>query len=390
MNLHRVVSSRIASRSLARLVLKKDIQTYTGNGPKLASDKLAPSTPSPKVDINNVDAGRLLSYVLLTASRKDEIPNIQYSNEPNSITSSFYTPNPNVKSYYGTNRFVEYIPGNSPIVLAAPHGGFLMPENVADRPSLPGVRLLNDLNTHEIAKDLTERLGLYGKRPHLIVCHLNRRKVDVNRDIHEYPFSSSEAAHTWLEYHRLVEIATKQVERSFGRGLYIDLHGQKHPEKWIELGYLVHASDLDRLNEHSASGTVSQSSSLRGLSGRRNHFLDLIRGPNSLGGLFERKAYKTVPSPSIPSPNGGQYYRGGYCLQRHTSLSIDGVQIELPAHLRRGSMEIRNKLVNDMADIINHFVSRHYPMTGQEVENFALRSHYPLPLSREYPNELYV
>ncbi|KAK9763197.1 hypothetical protein K7432_010355 [Basidiobolus ranarum] len=160
-------------------------------------------------------------------------------------------------------------------------------------------------------------------------------------------------------------------------------------EKWIELGYLVHGNELDTLDKYSnTASTIGRTSSLRGLNTHGSNFLDLIRGPNSLGGLFEKKSYKAVPSPSIPSPNGGLYYRGGYCLQRHTSQSIDGVQIELPAHLRRGSLEVRSQLVNDMAEIVDHFVNQHYPMVKQKMSNFV--KPYPLRLNREYTNELYV
>lgn len=37
------------------------------------------------------------------------------------------------QSYFGRNDYVEYIPGELPVVLSAPHGGSLEPEEIAPR-----------------------------------------------------------------------------------------------------------------------------------------------------------------------------------------------------------------------------------------------------------------
>ena len=37
------------------------------------------------------------------------------------------------QSYFGRNSYVEYIAGNSPVILSAPHGGLLTPSSIPDR-----------------------------------------------------------------------------------------------------------------------------------------------------------------------------------------------------------------------------------------------------------------
>ena len=36
-------------------------------------------------------------------------------------------------SYFGKDKYIQYIAGNSPIILSAPHGGYLVPSTFPDR-----------------------------------------------------------------------------------------------------------------------------------------------------------------------------------------------------------------------------------------------------------------
>lgn len=50
----------------------------------------------------------------------------------------------------------------------------------------------------------------------------------------------------------------------------------------------------------------------------------------------------TVPSPAFKSPNGGNYYSGGFITKTYGSKNcpdhrISAIQIELPYHLRKNS-----------------------------------------------------
>ncbi len=65
------------------------------------------------------------------------------------IAAAFAADEPDSKAVFGTQRYVEYIPGELPLVISAPHGGLLKPKSVADRTY--GV-VDADANTQDLAR----------------------------------------------------------------------------------------------------------------------------------------------------------------------------------------------------------------------------------------------
>ncbi len=91
-----------------------------------------------------------------------------------------YTPS---KTYWGRNNYVQYIAGDLPIVISSPHGGYLRPSEIPDRTY--GV-LAADTNSQEYTLEVAHYLKkLTGRRPHVIINRLHRRKLDANRAIQE-------------------------------------------------------------------------------------------------------------------------------------------------------------------------------------------------------------
>ena len=81
---------------------------------------------------------------------------------------------------WGRENYIEYKAGSLPIVLSAPHGGSLTP---AELPELQGVSIGGDLKTIELAEAISDGLlSLAGRRPHLVFCHVYRKRLECNRD----------------------------------------------------------------------------------------------------------------------------------------------------------------------------------------------------------------
>src|SRR3954471_21893762 len=84
------------------------------------------------------------------------------------------------QSVFAEHHYVEYIPGDLPLVVSSPHGGRETPDDIPDRTS--GVVEM-DANTQERARALADvvhaRTGHY---MHLIVSRLHRKKLDPNRE----------------------------------------------------------------------------------------------------------------------------------------------------------------------------------------------------------------
>ena len=267
------------------------------------------------------------------------------------------------QNYFGRRDYIEYIPGELPLILASAHGGRLVPNEIPDR-SYGVVR--NDLNSLELTLEMRQALiDLTGQAPHVILSHLHRVKLDANREIEEAAQDSPYAEQAWREFHDWVVTARATVSADFGRGLFFDIHGHGHDIERLELGYLLTSEELNRPDINLNSVEIVARTSIREL-GRTSSipFSQLLRGPTSLGGLFQDEGIPSVPSPAAPGPGGDPYFRGGYNTRRHGSLDdsevIDGVQIEHHWTGVRDNEGNRTLYAAKAAVVVRKFMLEHY------------------------------
>lgn len=263
--------------------------------------------------------------VLPIAGCSDSVPSQPASEPPPTIRAAIdpgpYTPG---QSYFGRNDYIEYVAGNAPVILSAPHGGDLEPSEIPDRTGGAcggSATTVRDLNTRELAlamqQKFFERFGTY---PHVIINHLRRTKLDANRDIVEGACGDPEAETAWTEFHDFIDVAKDAVLQSEGKGWYMDMHGHGHEVQRLELGYLLSGSQLDRSDatldgdpayqDTSSFKTMSEDDTTHSLS-------ELLRGPTSLGTLYDDNGFRSIPSSSDRSPEGNAYFSGGYNTRRH-------------------------------------------------------------------------
>ncbi len=261
------------------------------------------------------------------------------------------------RTHWGTNGYIEYVEGNLPLVLSAPHGGYLKPTEIPDRTY--GVTI-QDRRTQELARAwLRAFRDRTGRQPHLILCHLHRIKLDANRDIIEAAQGNKIAEQAWREYHTFIDRAKAAVDAHFGAGYYIDIHGHSHPVDWVELGYLLSAGDLALPDTALRNPAYINKSSIRALALKPGvDFPEVLRGQSSLGARLALRGYRTVPSPADPSPGTQGYFMGGYNTVRHGSRdsgTIDGTQFEHPWSIRQNAAtrETFSKFLAEAMDL--HF-----------------------------------
>lgn len=265
---------------------------------------------------------------------------------------------------FGAHEYIEYQAGTLPLVIATPHGGLLKPEALPDRTY--GV-VDQDQNTQEMARALCEALAKKtGGSPHLVVCLLHRCKLDCNREIEEAAQGGDNAKKAWSEYQGFITRAKTRVKEQFGTGLFIDFHGQRHKEGRVELGYMIAPDKLRKADEPLNNDKLTiRASSIRELEQRSPAtFVELLRGPNSLGALLEAQGYRSVPSPSIHGPaEGEQYFRGGYNTDTHGSRqggTFNAVQIECPFDGVRDTAANRAKFIDVLSDVLPAWFQAHY------------------------------
>jgi len=233
-------------------------------------------------------------------------------------------------SYFGRRNYVEYIPGELPVVLSAPHDGGLGPLEIANRKS---GTLVRDQNTLQLTLEVREALiELTGQAPHVVLSHLNRAKLDPNREIVEAAQGNPFAERAWTEYHDFIGSARSAIATG-GEGMYFDMHGHGHAIERVELGYLLTRDDLNRSDASISSLSYVLRSSIREI-GRDSpvQFAEVLRGPVSFGGMLEAGGVPAIPSPTSPMPGDDPYFTGGYSTRQHGSLFdselVSGIQLE--------------------------------------------------------------
>ena len=270
------------------------------------------------------------------------------------------------ESYFAENDFAEYIHGNLPIILSAPHGGDKRPTDIPDR-SCSGCVYVNDSFTQELAREvmlgIVERTGCY---PHVIINRLHRSKLDGNREIIEAADGNNLAEEAWEYYHGTIDTVQEMVTVQWGKGLFVDLHGHGHTIQRLELGYLLSKSDLDRTDSSLNNPDFAENSSIAYLYSdnlKNQSFAELIRGEYAFGSLIDEDGFDAVPSASDPSPETSDpYFTGGYNTREYGSRdngTIDAIQIECNRDVRFDE-DTRKIFADSLASVILNFLQEHY------------------------------
>ena len=156
-------------------------------------------------------------------------------------TAQTYTPG---VSYFGTHGYTEYIPGSLPIIISAPHGGYLEPEVIPNRTCFDAV-YATDAYTQELIRDIQNSIyAEFGCYAHVVINLLDRKKLDANRNLAEGACGNDSAKQAWNDFNDFLDIAENTVMEQYGKGLYIDLHGHGNPKQRLEIGYLLYDDEL--------------------------------------------------------------------------------------------------------------------------------------------------
>ncbi len=266
------------------------------------------------------------------------------------------------RGIFGEKNYIEYLPGDLPLVISAPHGGRETPDEIPTREK--GVVQI-DTNTQELARTIAEEIqARTGHRPHLIICRLHRSKLDCNREIVEAAVGNPVAEKAWGEYHAFIEQALAAAIAQSGRAFYIDLHGQNHRDRRIELGYLHSAETLELSDAALDAPAIATAGSLRRIAEKSKlPYSALLRGPRSLGALLETRGFPCAPSPERPTPVL-PFFQGGYSIRRHVadSAPVAGLQIECTLAGLRDTAANRAKFATALVASLREYLAEHFDL----------------------------
>jgi hypothetical protein len=261
-------------------------------------------------------------------------------------------------------QLIEVRSGTLPIILTVPHGGTLKPENVlARRYGVTGM----DTNTAPLSEMIIGELeSRYGGKPHAIFARLHRSRLDPNREIKEAAQGEPTAEAAWHYFHNSAQQACDKVMQKHGLGLLLDIHGHRHLDQRVELGYLITGEQLKASDaELNANTALIAKSSIRDLDKRSpESFAELVRGPRSLGGLLEAQGFRCLPSPtkSHPALMAG-YFSGAYDIAAHGSRdggTVSAIQVECPWNDLRDRPENQRRFAKALAEVLGVYFEVHF------------------------------
>lgn len=271
------------------------------------------------------------------------------------------------QTYWSADGFIEYRCGSLPLIITAPHGGYLSPDSLPTR-ACAGATTVQDGFTLELAQAIDSMYALnHACRPHVIISHLHRRKLDPNRDSSEASCDDARSMAIWRAFHGFVQAARDSVQQRHGKGVLLDLHGHAHTLQRIELGYQLTGDHLRSGDSAINSAFRVQRSGIRSLVmlnlGAQTHS-QLLRGEQALGTLLHASGYPSVPSQQDTAPQLGEpFFSGGYITERHGSMfggMVDAIQLEHYMTGIRNTAANRARYADTLRLVANRFLATHY------------------------------
>ncbi|HSK21258.1 MAG TPA: hypothetical protein VK912_19035 [Longimicrobiales bacterium] len=235
-------------------------------------------------------------------------------------------------TYVGTDGLVEMTVGDLPVIVTAPHGGTLTPAAVPVRTDGGAP----DAYTADVASAIVDAFASQTSRPTVLVSHLIRDMMDVDRALPGPPVHPV-ARRTWREYHALLAAARVRLEDGNVRGLIVDVHGHDTGDDAVQLGYLLTPGDLTESDFTLNGSAYMLKSSIRDAARGEVSFARVVRGERSLGGVLDEAGYASVPSPARAAPDGADYLAGTFTTARYGSRDgslVSAVSLQLPLPVR--------------------------------------------------------
>jgi len=336
-----------------------------------------------------------LSLILNACSKKNSDNNTggEPKIEDTKPTSpSIYVAGTSYKTYVGSNNSdiaVEYIAGdnNSKLILSSPHGGDKTLSYIRTRTEDYNYGTLStdpynsDKTFSGVADSRTKELTLAmadsikkktGLRPHIIINHLHRSKLDANRRIEVAAQGDANAQKAWKAYMAYVDSAKKTLKYYNTSGLLIDVHGNAHTPQRTEVGYLLNKDDFTTYKN--SLNTWAAFTSIYAMVKGDVTLQDLIKGDYALGTLINEKSnpqIRTTPSKAFPEPadktffGDGLYFNGGYITARFGSrvkgeTKISSIQLEFNSDVRSATTTTRNKYAGQIADALKVYMDKYF------------------------------
>jgi hypothetical protein len=242
------------------------------------------------------------------------------------------------------DQYVEFLPGDYPLILAVPHDGTMSFPNVPERTNKNHGKSFNkgrDTHTAILAKNIrAEIFARTGKKPYVVIMNLSRKWIDANRD-EARAVEDEKVGRVYKKFYSLLYDSKAEIIQKYGKGLLLDIHcGQS----WTYDVYFGNG----------------------GSKGKATIPLATRAGADAYGGAdsiqktlsdfgYEIPGYKTIPF--VRGPTGSLIMQLTWADKKN---QLDGIEIEINSKRHLFKPQPLQKISTDLTTAILKFVKRYY------------------------------
>lgn len=239
-------------------------------------------------------------------------------------------------------KYIEYLPGNMPLILEVPHDGTEGYPGVPERTNpknFPAFRKGRDENTAELARKMQAFFQeKTGKKPYVVILKLARKWIDVNRE-EERAVEDARIAEVYRQYYAKLAEAKNEILQKFGKGLMLNLH----------------SSDTWQHDVYFGTGGMRAVKTLIKRSG-----ISAYGGEFSIQQALANKGYEIPGYKDIPSEQGptGNVNRALTWIDKESKL--DAIEIEINGKKHLKTPEDMTKFSDDFSEAVMKFIQKYY------------------------------
>ncbi len=246
-------------------------------------------------------------------------------------------------------KYIKFERGSLPLIISVPHGGTLDINGIPNRTKgvlgidKATIELAQEFNY--ILKNLSSNYFSTPQTPSSIISKIRRKQIDLNRMQSEaYSPDSHLAEKCYLFYHDKIKELILENINIFNISILLDLHGfekNKRPQGYRDVEIILGTNNLASFFSEPVS-VKNRANNLRGTIIKKFIDLDIPIAP----GHPRRKEYVLM---------------GGYITQKYGASELEksqAMQIEISDRIRIYDKELRNRVLESLAEVLLSYISK--------------------------------
>lgn len=253
-----------------------------------------------------------------------------------------------------------YKKGEIPVIILSLHGGHKSLNCKKRTNTINGKQYVvkNDTNTKEIAQKTYNELIKLGLKPYLLINEIQRKFIDLNREINHACNQNCEGCVTqYILFHDKLQNMVLDIINNYGKCFIFDVHGNKHTHNMVQFGYNLTTKQIldNKLDTFSYFTHKDKNNTIKEKYIYKKYSLSYV-----FRDLFDNiyPTYNKLDNSYIIN-NGYKYYSGKQHIVKKYSEICDVVLLELSPDVRRNP-NTPIKLAMGLYRFYNQIYTKHF------------------------------